>query len=137
LFLTIKQLSQGKIQLNRKAVNVHDAINDAIKVLQHEMNEKRVTLSCEFEAEYSIVNGESSRLQQIFWNLLKNAIKFSPPESGRILFKTFTGSSKIFIQCTDNGIGISPENQEAIFKPFEQGSSNITKYFGGLGLGLS
>jgi CheY-like chemotaxis protein len=90
-------------------------------------------------ASEHVVRGDSARLQQIFWNLIKNGVKFTP-EGGRI--DIFTSNSiangqLLRIEVRDSGIGIEPEALPRIFAPFEQGDRSITHRFGGLGLGLA
>jgi len=76
-------------------------------------------------------------LQQVFWNLLKNSVKFTP-EGGRITIETLNPApDKIEVRVTDTGIGIEAETIDKIFDAFEQGQSDITRRFGGLGLGLT
>ena len=83
------------------------------------------------------VQGDPARLQQVFWNLIKNRVKFTP-ENGRITIETLNpASDEIEIRISDTGIGIEPEKIDKIFNAFEQGQSSITRRFGGLGLGLA
>ena len=80
---------------------------------------------------------DPARLQQVFWNLIKNSVKFTPAQ-GRLIIETFNPSpEEIEIRTTDTGIGIEPEKIAKIFNAFEQGQSSITRRFGGLGLGLA
>ncbi len=88
-------------------------------------------------AEHAYVEGDPARLQQVFWNLIKNSVKFTPAK-GRIIIETFNPSpEEIEIRTTDTGIGIEAEKMRKIFNAFEQGQSSITRRFGGLGLGLA
>jgi CheY-like chemotaxis protein/anti-sigma regulatory factor (Ser/Thr protein kinase) len=76
------------------------------------------------------------RIQQVFWNLLNNAVKFTP-HSGRIEIHTANDGERFVFEIVDNGIGIEPEHQTRIFHAFEQGELSIIRQFGGLGLGLT
>jgi CheY-like chemotaxis protein len=83
------------------------------------------------------VEGDPARLQQVFWNLIKNSVKFTP-EKGRISIETLNPTpDKIDVRVIDTGIGIESETIDKIFNAFEQGQSDITRRFGGLGLGLT
>src|SRR4029079_1355432 len=88
-------------------------------------------------AQDAYVEADPARLQQVFWNLIKNGVKFTP-EHGRITIETNNPSpTQIEIQVRDSGIGIEPDQLERIFNAFEQGQASITRRFGGLGLGLA
>ncbi len=76
------------------------------------------------------------RIQQVFWNLLNNAVKFTP-QGGRIMIRSSNDGERFSFEISDTGIGIEPEQQERIFHAFEQGELSITRQFGGLGLGLT
>jgi len=83
------------------------------------------------------VEGDPARLQQVFWNLVKNSVKFTP-EKGRIIIETLNPTpGTVEIRTSDTGIGIEPDKMDRIFNAFEQGQSSITRRFGGLGLGLA
>ena len=80
--------------------------------------------------------GDIVRLQQVLWNLLKNASKFTP-EGGEIPVTSRNETSLILVEIPDTGIGIEPEALSTIFNAFNQGSEGIAREFGGLGLGLA
>jgi CheY-like chemotaxis protein len=88
------------------------------------------------------VNADTARLQQVFWNLIRNAVKFTP-EGGRVTIRTSNVADPggpeglIVIEVSDSGIGIEPAVLPVIFDPFQQGETTITRKFGGLGLGLA
>src|SRR5205823_5889761 len=83
------------------------------------------------------VQGDPARLQQVFWNLIKNSVKFTD-EGGRISLVTSNPQpGQIGIEVSDTGIGIEADKLPKIFNAFEQGQSSITRKFGGLGLGLA
>jgi two-component system CheB/CheR fusion protein len=101
------------------------------------MLEKGIHLHCDLPDEPAFVNADAARLQQILWNLLKNATKFTP-EGGDIYAAISTEQpERVRIEVRDSGIGIAPEVLPKIFDTFEQGNANVTKQFGGLGLGLA
>ncbi len=84
-----------------------------------------------------VVRGDPGRLQQVFWNVLKNAVKFTP-DGGRIDLTTRNDADgRVQIAVRDSGLGISKEALARLFRPFEQGSDEIVKRYGGLGLGLT
>src|SRR2546426_2888602 len=90
-----------------------------------------------FRAAHTHVEGDPARLQQVFWNLIKNSVKFTP-ERGRITIETLNPApDKIEARVIDTGIGIEQEKIDKIFNAFEQGQAEITRRFGGLGLGLA
>jgi signal transduction histidine kinase len=76
------------------------------------------------------------RLQQVFWNLLQNAAKFSP-RGGAISLRSWNEHDRVLVAVSDIGIGFEPEAVERVFEPFVQGSRDITRRFGGLGIGLA
>jgi signal transduction histidine kinase len=84
-----------------------------------------------------MVMGDAIRLQQIFWNPIRNAIKFTP-DGGRIIVQTHNdGAGSVLIEVTDTGRGLEASQLTRIFSPFDQGDGLTTAHFGGLGLGLA
>jgi CheY-like chemotaxis protein/anti-sigma regulatory factor (Ser/Thr protein kinase) len=89
------------------------------------------------EAKRSVVDADAARIQQVLWNLLKNAVKFTP-ESGHITVRTEdVGDDRLRISVSDTGIGMDADVARRAFNAFEQGGARITKRYGGMGLGLT
>lgn len=135
--LDITRIANGKIQLNVEPVEVHDLLDCVIDICKEDIKHKQIDLTFEKNAVHSKVKGDSARLQQVFWNLLKNAVKFTPAK-GKIELNTSNDEDgNLQIEVIDSGIGIQPEMLAKIFNAFEQGDKDITRQFGGLGLGLA
>jgi signal transduction histidine kinase len=135
--LDLTRISKGKIQLHMDVVNANELLRQAAAICQSEIDAKSIEVVWEGQAKTAMVKGDATRVQQVFWNLLKNAVKFTPPR-GRIDVRTWNPTEDSFAaQITDNGIGIEPDVLPRIFTAFEQGRSAITRQFGGLGLGLA
>jgi CheY-like chemotaxis protein len=135
--LDLTRISRGKMNLNKADVDAHDLLRNAIDICCADAAHKGIRVTSELSAPRHFVRGDAARLQQVFWNLIKNAIKFTG-EGGRVTIRTAaTGDDMLRVEVVDTGIGIAPEVLPRIFDAFEQGSHSITRRFGGLGLGLS
>jgi len=136
--LDLTRIERGKIILEKKLVNLRSVIHDAVAQVREEMNQKQIMLDLQFKALQHTVLADAVRLQQIFWNLLKNAVKFTP-EGGQITVETGLNEDTVFVKISDTGIGMTSQEISAIFTAFSQGnhSSDNGQRFGGLGLGLS
>ncbi len=135
--LDLTRITTGKMVLNRELTNVHDILVDALATVQADQQEKNIVLNVNLKAKPSIVNGDAVRLQQVFWNVLKNAVKFTPAQ-GRITVETAIGSRhQLLISVTDTGIGMDAGETARIFSAFTQGNhagKGGSHHFGGLGL---
>jgi signal transduction histidine kinase len=135
--LDLTRISKGKVELRLGVVDAHESIHETLRICSRDIEEKKLRISVELKAELSLVLADSARLQQIFWNLLKNAVKFTPA-GGNITIRSDNGKeSELQISITDSGVGIPADVLPRIFKAFEQGRASITRQFGGLGLGLA
>mgnify|MGYP000066165052 CR=1 FL=1 len=136
--LDLTRVSRGKLELRRQDVDAHTLIAHALKISCSDPAEaRRHELLLELRAAHSIVNADPARLQQVFWNLLINAMKFTP-EGGRIIIRSRSmPGGRLRVEVEDNGIGIDPQAIGRIFSAFEQADRRITQRYGGLGLGLS
>jgi CheY-like chemotaxis protein/anti-sigma regulatory factor (Ser/Thr protein kinase) len=116
-------------------------LQDAIAIVRADAEIKHIGLTLDFGTDQSMVLGDAVRLQQIFWNVLKNAVKFTP-EGGRITveIRTLAENGNIAVRIIDSGIGLTIREITHIFNPFAQGDhagSSGSHQFGGLGLGLA
>ena len=136
--LDFTRLSRGKLALTRVPMDLHEAIRHAAEVSQPDIGAKRQRLTLCLDASDPQIDGDFARLQQVFWNLLKNASKFTP-ESGEILVRTHQGGKpgQIIAEVADTGIGIEPDSLQKIFQTFEQENDYNMLQLGGLGLGLA
>ena len=135
--LDITRISKGKLQLAFEPISIHQILQRAHEICRGEIEAKDLEVKFELRATHTWVEGDPARLQQVFWNLIKNSVKFTP-EKGRITIESLNPApDKIEVRVTDTGIGIEPETIGRIFNAFEQGQSDITRRFGGLGLGLT
>lgn len=135
--LDVTRISKGKLQLSLETVSVHEILQRSYEICREDIAAKDLKIEFRLRAERAYVEGDPARLQQVFWNLIKNSVKFTP-EKGRIVIETFNPSAAaIEIRTTDTGIGIDADKMQRIFNAFEQGQSSITRRFGGLGLGLA
>jgi signal transduction histidine kinase/CheY-like chemotaxis protein len=135
--LDVTRIAKGKLQLSMEVVSVHEILRRAYEICREEIATKGLEAQFRLQAERSYVEGDPARLQQVFWNLIKNSVKFTPVR-GRITIETLNPSpDDMVIRISDTGIGIDPEKIDKIFNAFEQGQSSITRRFGGLGLGLA
>lgn len=139
--LDLTKISRGKLNLEMRLVDAHDILRDAIDLINSDLAEKMITLKVELEPGQHPFMGDPVRIQQVFWNVLKNAIKFSPEKSQiSVLSKTASGENRLGIEIADHGIGLTPEELPRIFEAFEQGDHAADRgahRFGGLGLGLA
>ncbi len=135
--LDITRIAKGKLQLSFEATSIHETLERAYEICREDILQKKIGFEFRLNARNDYVSGDPARLQQIFWNLIKNGVKFTP-EGGKIVVETSNlRDDRIMIRTTDTGIGIGPEKIPKIFNAFEQGQSSITRKFGGLGLGLA
>src|SRR5213595_2804250 len=133
----VTRIAKGKLQLSFETVCVHEILHRAYEICREDIAAKSLEVEFRLRAADSYVEGDPARLQQVFWNLIKNSVKFTP-EKGRIIIETLNPApERILIRITDTGIGIEPEKIDKIFNAFEQGQISITRRFGGLGLGLA
>lgn len=135
--LDITRISKGKLQLSFELISIHQILHRAYEICRDEIAAKNLEVNFELRAARTYVEADPARLQQVFWNLIKNSVKFTP-EKGRISIETLNPvPDKIEVRVIDTGIGIESETIDKIFDAFEQGQSDITRRFGGLGLGLT
>jgi PAS domain S-box-containing protein len=134
--LDLTLIAHGKLALQSEEVNVHTSLTRAIEICQGDARRKRQTLHIELNATRATIIGDPVRVQQACWNVLRNAVKFTP-EGGRIAITTGNDTHGLWLRFQDSGIGILPDQAAKIFDAFEQGGRHITRQFGGLGLGLA
>src|SRR5881392_2062998 len=135
--LDITRISKGKLQLSFEPISIHQILQRAYEICRNEIEAKNLEVNFALRAAHPYAEGDPARLQQVFWNLIKNSVKFTP-EKGRISIETLNPApNNIEVRVIDTGIGIEPQAIDKIFDAFEQGQSDITRRFGGLGLGLT
>jgi signal transduction histidine kinase/CheY-like chemotaxis protein len=134
--LDITRIAHGKLQLTPEPIDAHRAIYRALEICQRDIDAKRLDVRLDLAASACHVKVDPARFQQVLWNLIKNAVKFTP--RGSITISSVNnGTGRLIIEVADTGIGITRERLSRLFKPFEQGEGSITRRFGGLGLGLA
>ena len=135
--LDLTRVTRGKLDLQFEDVDAHILVRDAIEIANSAIAAKKLNLSAHLDAKEHYIRADSIRIQQVFWNLINNAVKFTPP-GGKIDILTSNDERGRFqFEITDNGIGIEVERQTSLFAPFEQADPSIRRQFGGLGLGLA
>jgi PAS domain S-box-containing protein len=134
--LDVSRLLTGKLELNSEPVDVAASVLLALRAITPLAEKKNLTLEKSFARGASHVDGDPTRLQQIFWNILSNAVKFTPA-GGRIRVELSSSDSRIHIVVSDTGQGISHAFLPRVFDSLSQERGSSTRDHGGLGLGLS
>jgi PAS domain S-box-containing protein len=135
--LDLTRIAHGKLELRNDAIDVHAALTYALGVSASDLNEKQINVRQDFAAKEHHCWADAARLQQVFWNIIKNAVKFTPARGQLRISTRNDAGHNIIIDFTDTGVGIAPELQPRIFEAFEQGGKGVTNRYGGLGLGLA
>ena len=131
--LDLTRITRGKLQLHLRKSDAHDLLGHAMDIVRNDITSRQLNLSVELNADDHHVLADSSRLQQVFWNVLKNASKFTPTR-GSITVRTFNAKPKTLkIEISDTGVGIEPKQLEKVFDAFAQ----VGRQREGLGLGLA
>src|SRR5213080_3049635 len=135
--LDFTRITKDKLQLRFTPVDAHLAISNVVEICRAEADSQRLRVHLNLRANTRYVAADTAKFQQIIWNLLKNAIKFTP-EAGEIAISSSNPSPKVLtISVRDTGVGMESEVMQRIFDPFEQGNRSFERRFGGLGLGLT
>ncbi len=139
--LDLTRITRGKLKIERQRQSLHQILDDAIDTVRADVKEKKLALECRYLATAPWIVGDYVRLEQVFWNVLKNAVKFTP-DGGALAVATHVNpeGNRAVVIITDTGIGIGPDDVDKIFNAFIQGrheGGGASHRFGGLGLGLA
>jgi signal transduction histidine kinase len=130
--LDVTKIAKGKFQLSLAVIDVHEVLRTVVETCSADLESKQLALSIELKATNYHLGADADRLQQVFWNLLKNAINYTSPE-GRVVMRTINPRSDLLrVEVQDTGKGISSELMTRMFEAFEEGEGSQ-----GLGLGLA
>jgi signal transduction histidine kinase len=134
--LDVSRIISGKLRLDLRTVELPPIIESAVEATRPAAEAKGVRLTTALNRRAGPIEGDADRLQQVIWNLLTNAIKFTPA-GGQILVKLDSSGPHVEITVRDSGIGIHPEFLPHIFDRFRQADPGTNRLHGGMGLGLS
>ncbi|HEX3131522.1 MAG TPA: ATP-binding protein [Thermoanaerobaculia bacterium] len=142
--LDLTRIARGRLELNRGITDVRAVVEHAIEICCAEaVQAGRLQVMADLSAAEHRVWGDGPRMTQIFWNLLRNAVKFTP-DGGTIHVRSWNDGSggppdgiELVVEVKDTGMGIEPDSLPLIFTAFEQGQTAVSRKLGGLGLGLS
>jgi PAS domain S-box-containing protein len=134
--LDFSRVITGRLRLNLAPVNPAQVVESAIDVVRPAADAKNVRLQLLIDPNAGALSADPERLQQVVWNLVSNAVKFTP-KGGRVHVQVHRQDSDVVITVSDTGAGIEPSFLPYVFEPFRQQDASITRSFGGLGLGLA
>ena len=134
--LDVSRIVTGKLRLQARPVRLPGVVRAAMEAVEPAALAKSVTLEARIEADLPAVMGDPDRLQQVFWNLLSNGIKFTP-KGGRVTVTVAGRNSEVTLTVADTGAGIKREFLPHVFERFRQAESSTNRAYGGLGLGLA
>lgn len=139
--LDLTAISRGKLLLRSEPCDAHSLIGLAVEIVRSEARAKDISIERSLNADHCGLTADPARFQQVIWNLLRNAVKFTP-RGGKIRIftreeTTSQGALWLRIEISDSGIGIDPSLLDQIFVPFDQGGLTGDHRFGGIGLGLT
>jgi PAS domain S-box-containing protein len=138
--LDLTRITRGKLVLDHRPADAHVILRDALATVQPDFTERKIDLQVVLAAPRHRLHGDPVRLQQVFWNVLKNAAKFTP-RGGRVTVESHgIDRNRLLVRVTDSGIGLTQLELGRIFEAFSQGDHAETPashQFGGLGLGLA
>jgi len=134
--LDVSRIITGKLKIEPHQVDVCGVVAAAVEAARPTFEAKSIEFELDMEAKGCFVAGDANRLQQVFWNLFSNAVKFTP-ENGRVIVKARRNDDHVNIAISDTGIGIDPQFVPYIFDRFRQADGSTTRLHGGLGLGLA
>jgi PAS domain S-box-containing protein len=134
--LDFTHISQGKLRLRLESIDAHAAMRNVLEICHTDIAARQIAVRLDLRAAESHVHADSPELQQILWNLVRNAVKFSEP--GGILAITSANDAPgiLSLEFVDHGIGIEPELLPLVFDSFQQGARSMQELYGGLGLGM-
>ncbi|HEV2995242.1 MAG TPA: MASE1 domain-containing protein [Chthoniobacterales bacterium] len=135
--LDLTRIAKHKLQLKFDSLDAHETIANVAEICRAEADARQLHLQLHLRAGAHYVSADTAKFQQIIWNLLKNAIKFTPAHGDITISSTNPEPQLLAISVRDTGVGIDPEMMELIFNPFEQGERSFQQRYGGLGLGLA
>ena len=134
--LDVSRVASGKLRLNVQPVDLRRVVEDAVDGIRPAADAKGIRLQSVLVSPGGPVSGDPDRLQQVLWNLVSNAVKFTP-KGGRVQIQLQRGNSHVELIVTDTGQGIEPAVLPYVFDRFRQGDATSTRAHGGLGLGLA
>ena len=134
--LDMARIMAGKLQLEKSDVDPREIVNGAVEIVQISAEQKRIQLAVDIDGQLGTFYVDGPRLQQVLWNLLANAVKFTP-EDGRVTVRMTRIVDWAEIVVSDDGIGIPREFLSSVFEPFRQADGSVTREHDGLGLGLA
>jgi PAS domain S-box-containing protein len=132
--LDLTRVAQGKLQLEEQQVDLHLVVRSAVEICRREQSAR---LAVELGAARHTVVGDATRLQQVLWNLVNNAQKFTPPDGVITVRSSDAGPGRVRVEVSDTGAGIDPSVLPRLFNAFEQGEARVSRQQAGLGLGLT
>jgi PAS domain S-box-containing protein len=134
--LDLTRIVRGKVELDKHPVELRQVIDRAAEVCRPDIDARGLHFGIDYGTDPYIVNAEAARLQQVFWNLIKNSIKFTP-YGGCVGIRCRREGDSVVVEVNDSGVGIDAPALEHIFDAFAQASPSVSRHFGGLGLGLA
>jgi PAS domain S-box-containing protein len=134
--LDVSRFTNGKLPIQRERVDVVGIVGRVMDSLRPDASAKRIHVSPRIRTGQAFVSGDASRLEQVLWNVLSNALKFTP-QGGAVTITVESTEDDVEIAVADTGEGISPEFLPQVFDRFRQADSTTTRRHGGLGLGLA
>ncbi|MDB6119150.1 MAG: sensor hybrid histidine kinase [Verrucomicrobiaceae bacterium] len=135
--LDLTRITICKLELQCGPCDLHASLSNAVEICREDVIAKGLKLSCQFMETPHFISGDSGRLLQLFWNLIKNAVKFTPAPSTITIETRFHTPTQVLVEFRDTGIGIDVDALNHIFDPFYQAAPIIKERLGGLGLGLA
>jgi PAS domain S-box-containing protein len=134
--LDMSSIISGKVRLEMQKVSLPSVVEASIHAVRPAAEAKGIDLKAELDRHASVVHGDPNRLQQVFWNLLTNAVKFTP-KGGRVAVSLERANSRYKVSVQDSGEGIDASFLPYVFERFRQADASTSRRHGGLGLGLS
>jgi two-component system, chemotaxis family, CheB/CheR fusion protein len=134
--LDMTRIVRGKVELDRQPVAVGQILQRVAEVCMPDIEARGLYFGMKIDQPPHFINADAARMQQVFWNLLKNSVKFTP-RGGCVGVWCWRQENQVIVEVLDSGEGIEPEAIRRIFNPFEQADRAVTRRFGGVGLGLS
>jgi signal transduction histidine kinase/CheY-like chemotaxis protein len=132
--LDLTRITRGKLRLRPEVIDAHPLIRNAVDLC---CGDRLADVKLHLEAKEHHVRADPSRFQQIVWNVLNNAAKFTPPGDDISVRTINDDAGNLVIEVQDAGVGIDPNILPSVFNAFQQGDASLTRKFGGLGLGLT